>query len=140
MKRKRSNPARISGSSSWYRAGLAGAKIYVVGAPLFMFIMAIEESAAFLQNLAWMLALVGLAVFASLFARLRYLNSAIPKASEYAVLGNARPEDTRLELTVVAWSNLAIFALCGLVWVFAQKTQCLLQGWILDTPKAAACL
>jgi sterol desaturase/sphingolipid hydroxylase (fatty acid hydroxylase superfamily) len=104
--------------------------------------MAMEPTPQDLRTVAWVLSIIGLFTFVSLYKRLHFIKSAkdaVGPASRSKHTQRLRDRTRRL-LGVFAWFNLGVFVMCGLVWVFAAKAQCLIQGWILGLVVAEGCM
>ena len=127
------------GSARWYRVARGGAAVYAAAVPGLVLLMSMETTPLLLQNTAWVLSIIGLFVFAGLYTRLHFLqNDGSAKATTSKTQQNYRAE-MRSVFTLIAWFNLGVFFVCGLIWIYAATTQCLIQRWVLGRIVAEGC-
>ena len=123
----------------WFRIARGAAGLYAAAVPGLLLLMAMEPTPDLLGNTAWILAIIGLFVFLCIYTRLHFLTSAAAQTAKSSSIETNRREDLRTGLAIIGWLNLGLFILNGLIWIFAAKAQCLIQGWILGLVVARGC-
>ena len=121
------------GSIRWFRTARGAAGVYAAAVPGLLLLMAMEPTPGLLQNTAWLLAIAGLVVFLGVFYRLLFLSEADGAEDD--------PFHRRMQRTFVffGWLNLFVFVMCGLIWIYPEHSQCLIQDWVLGLAVAEGC-
>ncbi len=127
------------GRLRWFRTARGAAGLYAAAVPGLLLLMAMEPTPDLLGNAAWILAIIGLFVFLGVYSRLHFLKSAATQGAKSSSIETDRREDMRTGFAIIGWLNLGLFVLCGLMWIFAAKAQCLIQVWILGLVVARGC-